>query len=230
MRFACVCHAAALLAAVCLSASSVSSQDRPHSVSTNIPYDAVRSQLLTMGPRGLTIEAAREHVMAILRADNSCSAWFQEADPDAAATFESLAFSLDDGPKYVVSLTSDFGKTFFKHPYSAGVLEKAGHSATVFLNANGPFFVSSANVLTRAIPGGFARFAGRRELIVGSYPGNTLPAQITTLLHELGHVVGRIPADSGDATGLSAQNTLRVLHACQAEIKASTRRRHDKSN
>jgi hypothetical protein len=60
--------------------------------------------------------------------------------------------------------------------------------------------------------------------------GNTLPARITTLLHELGHVIGRLPDDSDELSGLSAQNTLRVLHACHAQIKASAREHRAREN
>jgi hypothetical protein len=185
-------------------------------------------RLLTFGARGLLIEQARQQVLAILATENSCSAWFREADPAAAAIFESLDFSLDDGPKDVVIFRSVSGEILFKHPYSAGVPENAGHDATVLLNANGAFFTSAADILRRDSDRGVARFGGRRELRVGPYLGNTLPARVTTLLHELGHVIGRLPDDSDELSGLSVQNTQRVLHACHAQIKASARQHREK--
>jgi hypothetical protein len=192
--------------------------------------DPVHLQFLNLGARGLLVEQARQHVVAILAAENPCSAWFQEVDPNAAAIFESLNFSLDDGPKDVVIFRSISGEVLFKHPYSAGVPENAGHDATVLLNANGAFFTSAADILRRDSDRGLARFAGRRELRVGPYPGNTLPARITTLLHELGHAIGRLPDDSDELSGLSEQNTERVLHACHAQIKASARQHRNKGN
>jgi hypothetical protein len=180
----------------------------------------VDPRLLTLGTRGLLIEQARQQVLAILAAQNSCSAWFRKADPNAAATFESLNFYLDDGPKDVLILKSASGEVLFKHPYSAAVPENAGHDATIALNANGAFFTRAA-YLRRNSDRGVASVEGRRELRVGPYPGNTLPARITTLLHELGHAVGRLPDDSDELSGLSEQNTQRVLDACHAEIKAS---------
>ncbi len=180
----------------------------------------VDPRLLVFGARGLLIEQARQHVLAILAAHNSCSAWFRKADPNVAATFESLNFYLDDGPKDVLILKSTSGEVLFKHPYSAAVPENAGHDATVALNANGPFFTRAA-YLRRNSDRGLASVEGRRELRVGPYPGNTLPARITTLLHELGHAIGRLPDDSDELSGLSEQNTQRVLDACHAEIKAS---------
>jgi hypothetical protein len=192
--------------------------------------DPVRLHLLAMGARGLAIEEARAHVLAILAAENSCSAWFRESDPEPAAAFRSLDFTLSDGPKEVVLLKSAAGDRLFKHPYSAGVPENAGHNATVQVNANGPFFARAADVVELDNPGSFGHFAGRRALRVGSYQGNSLPARVTTLLHELGHVTGRLPDDSDELSGLSDQNTERVLQACHAEIKASTHQQIDKKN
>ena len=180
----------------------------------------VDPRLLVFGTRGLLIEQARQHVLAILAAHNSCSGWFRKADPNVAATFESLNFYLDDGPKDILILKSTSGEVLFKHPYSAAVPENAGHDATIALNANGAFFTRAA-YLRRYSDRGLASVEGRRELRVGPYPGNTLPARITTLLHELGHAVGRLPDDSDELSGLSEQNTQRVLDACHAEIKAS---------
>lgn len=210
--------------------ASAQFQIRPPNAATDIPRDPVRLRLLSLGSRGLSVEQAREHVIVILRADNPCSAWFREADPDAVAAFESLDFLLDDGPKYIVTLKSATGETLLKHPYSAAAQENAGHNATVFLNANGPFFASVADILERDNPSAFTRFNGHRELRVGSYAGSTLPARITILLHELGHVIGRLPDDSDELSGLSEQNTERVLHACRAEIKTSAHQHHDKRN
>jgi hypothetical protein len=194
-----------------------------------VPADPVQLRLLDMGARGVAIEQAREDVLAILRADNSCSAWFRESNSGAAAIFESLNFSLADGPREVLKSKSS-GTTLFQHPYSARVEENAGPDATILLNAHGPFFVKIADVLERLTTGGFLRPAGLRELRIGSYAGGTLPARMTTLLHELGHVLGRLPDDSDESTGLSMQNTERVLQACRAEINASARQHRDKRN
>lgn len=202
----------------------------PFSATSGGPQDPVHPRLLALGPRGLIIEQARQYTLDILAADNSCSAWFREADPDPAAIFESLDFSLDDGPKDVVTVKSASGEIFLKHPYSARAPENAGPNATVLLNANGPFFMSAADILGHDSGRGVARYAGRRELRAGPYVGNTLPARITTLLHELGHVIGRLPDDSDELSGLSEQNTQRVLHACHAEINAAARQHHDKGN
>ena len=192
--------------------------------------DAVLLRLLSLGARGAEIAQAREDVITILSTENSCSAWFRQTDPDPLAVFESLDIILFDGPKFVAALKSQGGPTMFMHPYSAAVQENGGNQAVIQLNANGPFFARAADVLERDSPGGFAYFAGRRMLRVGYYEGNTLPARIATLLHELGHAIGRLPDDSDLRTGLSEQNTQRVVRACHAEIKASSRQRRAKTN
>src|SRR5215472_13239560 len=77
------------------------------SLAQNIANDPIRAQLLTMGKQGLTVTLARDHVIEILQNKNSCSAWFQEVDPKAAATFGSLKFIIDaNGPQEVLELRS----------------------------------------------------------------------------------------------------------------------------
>jgi hypothetical protein len=198
-----------------------------YSSGPSVPADPIRLRLLDMGARGWAIEQAREHVLAILRADNSCSAWFREANSNAADIFDSLNFSLADGPKDILAFKSS-EETVLQHPYSARVEENAGPNATILLNARGPFFVNTAEIFERVTASGFLRPVGRRELRIGSYTGGTLSAQMTTLLHELGHVIGRLPDDSDESSGLSMQNTERVLHACRAEINASAHQHRDK--
>jgi hypothetical protein len=109
----------------------------------------------------------------------------------------------------------------FKQPYSARALENAGRSSVVTLNANGPFFARTTRVFQSEIPGSLPRPSGWRALQVGSYGGDTLSAQITILLHELGHVVGRLPDDSDELSGQSGRNTAEVLRFCRAQIKAA---------
>jgi len=62
-----------------------------------VTNDPVRQQLLAMGKRGLAVSQARDHVIEILQSQNSCSAWFQEVDPNTAYTFASLKLSSKTG-------------------------------------------------------------------------------------------------------------------------------------
>jgi hypothetical protein len=186
--------------------------------------DPGRADLASMGKPGAAVALAREKVTEILQSENSCSAWFKKADPNAAATFESLRFAIDSkGPQYIVGWRNDSGVVVFKHPYSASALEGTGAHSLVTLNANGPFFVRWGIVLWEENSGAFRHAIGSRILNVGSYPGNTLAAQITTMLHEFGHVTGRLPDDSDELSGQSGRNTEQVIHYCHAQIKAAER-------
>jgi hypothetical protein len=199
-------------------------QDVAFAQNSSIFADPVRTRLAAMGKPGLTVALARDKVNEILSSDNSCSAWFRKADPHAAATFASLKFIIDDkGPQYVIGFRTDKGEVFFKHPYSASTFEGAGPNSVVTLNANGPFFVRNGVVMWEDNAGGFRYAIGTRVLQVGSYAGNTLGAQITTLLHEFGHVIGRLPEDSDELRGQSGRNTEQVIHFCHAQIKAAER-------
>ena len=188
-----------------------------------VTNDPVRAQLLTMGKPGLTVAQARDHVIEILQYKNSCSAWFQEVDPNPAATFASLKFVIEtNGPQEVLSWRSHPGEMLFKHPYSARAPEDGGGNSTVVLNGKGAFFAHSAVVLQRDNRGSL-RPSGSRYLLIGPYTGGTLAAQITVLLHELGHVVGRLPDDSDELSGQSNRNTAEVLGFCRKQINAAVR-------
>ena len=62
---------------------------------------------------------------------------------------------------------------------------------------------------------------GNRLLVVSSYAGNTPEAQITILLHELGHIIGRLPADDDSWDGRSLRNTSEVSRHCKSETRAA---------
>ena len=188
-----------------------------------VTRDPIREQLLAMGKPGLTVAKARDHVLEILQPQNSCSAWFQDVDQNAASHFASLKFVIENGPREVLSWRSPSGEMLFKHPYAAMTLENARGNYFVVLNAKGAFFVRAAVVLRQENEGSFFRTAGSRYLLVGSYVGDTLAAQITILLHELGHVVGRLPDDFDESTGQSGRNTAEVLRYCRKQIDTAAR-------
>jgi hypothetical protein len=189
------------------------------------PSDPVRTELLAMGKAGRSIELAREKVLEILSEPNACSAWFGGANPDPAGVFASLQFAVDEnGPAYITASPTNSGAFFFKHPYSGSAVENAGRGALIVLNAHGPFFLNSAAVMKQEIVGSAFRRDGWRNMEIGSYSGSTLSAQLVTLLHELGHVIGRIPVDSDELSLQSTHNTQEVVRHCRHAIKASMHR------
>jgi hypothetical protein len=189
--------------------------------------ERVQMQLLAMGRRGDIIARVRDQVLEILQTRNACTAWYQEVDADPAATFRSLEFVLEEkAPPYVYSMREGRDAQRFKHPWVASSIENAGRNSTIRLNANGAFFNRSSQVFEQAGDGGLPRLGGVHTLLVDSYSGATTAAQLTTMLHELGHIVGRIPEDSDSWDGQSARNTAEVLRYCRPEIKANTGRSH----
>jgi hypothetical protein len=187
--------------------------------------------LLARGKRGETIARVRDEVLNILESENSCSAWFQEVDPDPAGTFRSLEFAVEEqGPKEAYAMKSIGQRELIKHPYVASSRENAGRNATIQLNANGAFFSRVSQVLEQEQPNGPVRPGGMRALRVASFNGNSTPAQIATLLHELGHIVGRLPADYDSWNGESERNTAEVLRFCRQEIVARARKSHPGNN
>ncbi len=193
-----------------------------YSVSASKFDDRVVLELSALGRQGDTIARAREQVLEILQQGNACTAWFQGADPDPAEVLRSLHFALEmRGPSFVYGIRDSNGGQFFKHPWAARSIEDAGRDSTILLNANGPFFNRASFVMqlnTRGMP---ARPDGTRLLTVSSYEGNTPEAQITILLHELGHIIGRLPEDGDSWDGRSSRNTSEVLRHCKTETRAA---------
>jgi hypothetical protein len=187
--------------------------------------ERVEAHLRAMGKPGETIAEVRAQVLEILQSRNACAAWYQEVDADPAGTFRSLEFFLDkDGPSFIYSKKDGGGAQRMKQPYVASAFENAGRNARIQLNANGAFFNRATEVLEPFPGGGPLLRKGLHRLSVASYSGNTPAAQVTTMLHELGHIVGRIPEDSDSWDGLSARNTAEVLHYCRPEIDAVAHR------
>ena len=193
----------------------VSSPSYPESVSK--VDDGLMLELSALGKQGDTIARAREQVLEILQPGNACTAWFQAADPDPAEVVRSLHFALEmRGTSYVYGIRDNHGGQFFKHPWAARSIENGGPGSTILLNANGPFFNRTSFVMQMP-----AWHDGDFLLTVSSYQGNTPEAQITILLHELGHIIGRLPEDDDSLDGRSSRNTSEVLRHCRTEIHAA---------
>src|SRR5258705_13636594 len=102
----------------------------------------------------------------------------------------------------------------FKHPWAARSIENGGLNSTILLNANGPFFNRTSEIMQLDPRGMLLQPGGNRLLVVSSYAGNTPEAQVTILLHELGHLIGRLPEDDDSWDGRSIRNTSEVSRHC----------------
>jgi hypothetical protein len=189
------------------------------------PADPIELRLEGMGKAGQKISRAREKVLEILQSDNACRAWFQAKDSDPAGTFQTLSFALDlHGDEFVKESREKGPTSIFRSPYVARVIQGDGPYGIVTLNPKGAFFTTMARVLEVPSKGGPFSFRGTRLLHVGPYDGDTLPAQVVTLLHELGHVLDLLPTDQDNVDGKSVQNTDAVLRSCSAEVDSLARR------
>jgi hypothetical protein len=208
---------AAAVLACALFASSPS-----YSEGTSSHDERVMLELSALGKQGDTIARARGQVLDILQNGNTCTAWFQEADPDPAEVFRSLHFELEmRGPSYVYGIRDNERGQLLKHPWAARSIEYGGRNSIILLNANGPFFKRTSIIVQLDPREMLRRPDGIRLLRVASYEGNTPEAQITILLHELGHIIGRLPEDDDSWDGRSSRNTAEVLRHCKAETRAA---------
>lgn len=184
--------------------------------------ERVALELSAIGKPGDKIARARGQVLEILQNGNGCAVWFQEADPDVSEVFRSLHFQLErKGPSYIYGMRDIERGQLFKHPWAARSIEKGGRHSTIQLNANGPFFNQTSRIMQLAPGGMFMLPSGNLMLTISSYDGDTPKARITILLHELGHIIGRLPEDDDSWDGRSSRNTSEVVRHCKTEIAAT---------
>jgi hypothetical protein len=206
--------------------SSPSMDVRSSPVSVKRPPSALLAEpnFATLGKRGRSVLVIRGKVLDLLNSQNSCSEWFRGASLNPAGTFKTLSFVLDSkAVDYVIESVDAGLAEAYINPYVATVVQDGGDYQIVTLNVGGAFFQASANLVRLPKEGGPVQFRGARMLRVGPYLGNTPQAQMTTLLHELGHVVNLLPLDTHDANGRSAANTAEVLRHCQSQIEAAAK-------
>jgi hypothetical protein len=192
------------------------------SQSSSTDADQIQIELSGMDKRGGTIERVREKTLAILQTQNGCTAWFREADADPAVVFRSLHYKIEqEKTSYVFRMTDGQGVKHFKQPWGARSTQYGGRNSNVGLNGNGAFFNSLLPVIELGTSGTLGRPGGFHSLTIASFEGNTTEAQITILLHELGHIIGRLPEDGDSWDGRSSLNTKEVLRHCEPAIRAA---------
>jgi hypothetical protein len=186
--------------------------------------DSVAEELKAMGEQGLMIVQAREEVLEILEGQNRCSAWFEQAEPDAIKKFRSLRYRIaESGPGYTLKIQGADGNWRYQQPYVASSIEGAGAGSTITINASGAFFQLRSGLRIVPADGGPGGLGTSQLQHIDLYVGGTLRAQVITLLHEFSHVAGLLPADGGSLAGgeLSTQNTQTVLRHCRAQVEAA---------
>jgi hypothetical protein len=152
------------------------------------------------------LEQAYLDSFTILKSENQCSAFF--GGPSAIAALNELTQQLR--PTHLdrrigIRMT---GQT------SIFVSAVTGFTFRVFakaeINLDGPFYRANA-------------FSSARVPPIGPFNPNTREARVTTVLHELGHLIRKdgdwlLPND-GENAGESSANTERVLDVCGEQIR-----------
>jgi hypothetical protein len=207
---------------VCAALSVLVAAEAAYSGDSLAKSDPVALELAGLGKRGAMIERSREQVLTVLQGENGCAAWFQEVEPEPAEVFRSLHYIIEEhGPFYVLHARDQEGREVFKHPWSARALQNSGRDSFIRLNTRGAFFTYTSPVL-QVDPEGPMHWPGdRHRLFVASYSGDTGGARMAILLHELGHIVGRLPEDDDNWDGRSDRNSEEVIRHCGREIRES---------
>lgn len=202
------------------------SEQRPQSLPAFRERDPVEGELSQIGAAGYSIAVARQQVLAILRENSSCSAWYAQAEPDPAEKFASLHFQIDSDGEDTATSEYNHLRVIYRDPWVARAQQEVGAGSTITLNSHAAFFLSRAPVKVRLAGAGPFVSQLHKELHVEKYGGGSLNAQVTTLLHEYGHIVGMLPVDRGEPGSalLSTENTEVVLGHCRKQIEASANR------
>jgi hypothetical protein len=187
------------------------------------PFDPGRAEPKTLSLQGHIIEEARREVISILSENNSCSAWFQQSEPQAAAKFRSLRFTVDtSGTADILKVETSPHIADVYQPYVASTGQNVGWGSSITLNANGAFFRDSARVRVVRSLREQGYFQSSKSLSVGGFPGATVSARMLTLLHEFAHILNLLPIDAGvpAAVQISVQNTQTVIRHCDSQIRS----------
>jgi hypothetical protein len=187
----------------------------------NVSEDIVPVELASLGKPGVKIARARQEILKILRSGNTCAEWYKTKDRNAAETFQSVNYLLDPHGEQDIFASIEVPSTLvMRQPYVAQATQDGGAHTTITINVNGAFYRAQGRVQKAAHEGGPVQSGGSHLLTVGSYAGDTLPAQMVTLLHEFGHIINLLPEDADSLDSKSMRNTDEVLRHCRAEVLA----------
>jgi hypothetical protein len=191
---------------------------------SEVSEHSVPAELASLGKPGMKIARARQEILKILRSENICAEWYETKDTNAAETFESVNYLLDPhGEQDIFASIEDHSTIVMRQPYVARATQDGGAYTTITINVNGAFYKTQGRVQKTAREGGQLQSGGSHLLTVGSYTGDTLPAQMVTLLHEFGHIIDLLPEDADNLDAKSMRNTDEVLRHCRAEILAQAK-------
>ncbi|HZQ23195.1 MAG TPA: RHS repeat-associated core domain-containing protein, partial [Terriglobales bacterium] len=158
---------------------------------------------------------ARNAVLSILSTPNPCSSYFNNAGNNftqATSDTPSNQGSPDQSAANIFG-SDDIRLNPNKPTVGAQSQQGAGANTTIFINPNGPFFISMPTTQT---------------YFVGPFPGGSPQAQATILFHEFDHTINGIPGDGTPINGLapganvgqSKANTNVVLFNCYSQINS----------
>jgi hypothetical protein len=155
------------------------------------------------------LERAYVDAFSILKSENSCSEFF--GGSPAIAALNELAQQIR--PTHLdrrigIRMT---GETTIVTSALTGFTFRLFARAEV--NLDGPFYAAKLPSIRRSTPR------------IGPFEPNTRETRVTTVLHELGHLIQKpdgkwvLPND-GNNSGESEENTRRVLNVCGEQIRA----------
>jgi hypothetical protein len=159
--------------------------------------------------RPTELEQAYLDSFSILENESRCSEFF--GGPSAIAALNQLTRQLRPtrlDRRIGIRMT---GETKIVTSYQTGFTFRLFARAEV--NLDGPFYRANTSPTHAMVP------------LIGPFEPNTREARVTTMLHELGHLIRRpdgewvLPND-GDKWRESEENTSRVLEVCGEQIRA----------
>jgi hypothetical protein len=167
-----------------------------------------------LGPTGLDSNVIAG-VKDVLVSSGDCAKFFDSAKIDALTRFDNTDFVTVNGPDRVTWALVNSKPTQVP-PYAWDAQVQPGVGRFVQLNRNRGFYQQTTrNVLAG---GGYGSNLSTGTIKAGDFIGGSLEYQITTVLHELGHLVDLLPSDKSGGPEASNANTNLILSKCKDAI------------